>query len=347
MALYLVTGVAGFIAARVAEMLLAQGHRVVGIDNLNDYYDVRVKDHRLARLLGEVGSPLGRDSSHSRFSGRGRLASVDGHFIFEEVDVENFASVEKLFKEFRFDAVLNLAARAGVAASLTNPRVYLATNTQGALNLLECMRQSGVRKIVLASTSSLYAGCPLPFTEDQPVNTPLSPYAASKKAAELMAYSYHRMHGLDVSVVRYFTVFGPAGRPDMCIFRFIQCVANGQPIQLFGDGNQSRDFTFVDDIARGTILAAKPLGYEIINLGGGRVPLSLKDMIAQIEATLGKKAIIQEQPPMAADIKSTRADIAKAGRLLSWQPETSFEDGLAATIGWHRENQSWLSEVKL
>jgi len=253
--------------------------------------------------------------------------------------------VEKLFKEFRFDAVLNLAARAGVAASLTNPRVYLATNTQGALNLLECMRQSGVRKIVLASTSSLYAGCPLPFTEDQPVNTPLSPYAASKKAAELMAYSYHRMHGLDVSVVRYFTVFGPAGRPDMCIFRFIQCVANGQPIQLFGDGNQSRDFTFVDDIARGTILAAKPLGYEIINLGGGRAPLSLLEMIARIEATLGKKAIIQEQPPMAADIKSTRADIAKAARVLGWEPEVDFEQGLNATITWHQLNNSWLKAL--
>jgi len=345
MALYLVTGVAGFIAARVAEMLLAQGHRVVGIDNLNDYYDVRVKDHRLARLLGDKNGALGHDPRTSQFAGRGRMASSDGRFIFEPVDVENFAGLEKLFKEFHFDAVLNLAARAGVAASLTNPHVYLATNTQGALNLLECMRQNEVRKIVLASTSSLYAGCSLPFTEDQPVNTPLSPYAASKKAAELMAYSYHRMHGIDVSVVRYFTVFGPAGRPDMSIFRFIQGIANGQTIQLFGDGNQSRDFTFVDDIARGTILAAKPLGYEIINLGGGRVPLSLKEMIEQIEMTLGKKAIIQVQPPMAADIKATRADITKAARILGWQPEVVFNDGLGATIAWHRENQSWLATL--
>jgi len=345
MAQYLVTGVAGFIAARVAEMLLAQGHQVVGLDNLNDYYDVRVKDYRLAHLLGGTSGALGQDPRTSRFAGRGRAASRDGRFIFEPVDVENFASLEMLFKEFRFDAVFNLAARAGVAASLTNPHVYLATNTQGALNLLECMRQNEVRKIVLASTSSLYAGCSLPFTEDQPVNTPLSPYAASKKAAELMAYSYHRMHGIDVSVVRYFTVFGPAGRPDMSIFRFIQGIANGQPIHLFGDGHQSRDFTFVDDVARGTILAAKSLGYEIINLGGGRVPLSLKEMIEQIEISLDKKAIIQVQPPMAADIKATRADITKAARVLSWQPEIDFETGLQTTIAWHQENNEWLNKL--
>jgi UDP-glucuronate 4-epimerase len=345
MARYLVTGVAGFIAARVAELLLAQGHTVVGIDNLNDYYDVRVKDHRLARLLGESGRPPGRNPRHSQYNGRGRMAAGGGHFIFEEIDVENLAGLEKLFKEFEFDAVFNLAARAGVAASLDNPHLYLATNTQGALNLLECLRRHGVRKIVLASTSSLYAGCPLPFTEDQPVNTPLSPYAATKKAAELLAYSYHRMHNLDVTVARYFTVFGPAGRPDMSIFRFIQAIANDQPIQLYGDGAQSRDFTFVDDVARGTILGVRPLGYEIINFGGGRAPTNLLEVIALIETALGKKAIVQELPPMAADIKSTRADVTKAARLLGWRPEVAFEDGLAATIAWHQENHGWLNKL--
>ncbi len=343
MARYLVTGVAGFIAARVAEMLLAEGHTVVGIDNLNDYYDVRIKDYRLARLLGEKVGSFGDNPRHSRFAGRGRLAANDGHFIFEAIDVESLAGLEKLFREFSFDAVFNLAARAGVGASLANPHVYLATNTLGALNLLECMRLHGVRKIVLASTSSLYAGCPLPFTEDQPVNTPLSPYAATKKAAELLAYSYHRMHGLDVTVVRYFTVFGPAGRPDMSIFRFIQAVASGRPIQLYGDGTQSRDFTFVDDVARGTILAARLLGYEIINLGGGRAPLSLLEVISIIEAALGKKARLLEQPPIAADIMTTRADIAKAARVLGWQPAVAFENGLAATMEWHQENENLLN----
>jgi len=345
MALYLVTGVAGFIASRVAEMLLAQGHSVVGVDNLNDYYDVRLKDYRLSRLMGEVNWQAGAAANRSQFGGRGRRAAGAGRFIFEAVDVEDRDGLEKLFKEFRFDAVFNLAARAGVAYSLENPHIYLSTNTQGVLNLLECQRRHGVKKIVLASTSSLYAGCPLPFSEDQPVNTPLSPYAATKKAAELLAHSYHKMHGLDVTVVRYFTVFGPAGRPDMSIFRFIEAIAHSRPIQLLGDGTQSRDFTFVDDIARGTILAAKPVGYEIVNLGGGRSPTTIAGLISHIEQALGKKTTIQGHPPMAADIKATRADITKAGALLGWEPAITFEDGLAATIAWHRENESWLRAV--
>jgi UDP-glucuronate 4-epimerase len=346
MALYLVTGVAGFIAARVAELLLAEGHGVVGVDNLNDYYDVRLKDHRLGRLLGNPAGSSAGTARRSAYAGRGRQTGAGGRFIFEAVDVEDLAALARLFGEFRFDAVFNLAARAGVAYSVENPHIYLTTNAHGTLNILECQRRAGVKKIVLASTSSLYAGCPLPFCEDQPVNTPLSPYAASKKAAELFAYSYHKLHGLDVTVVRYFTVYGPAGRPDMSIFRFIQRIAEGRPIELFGDGTQSRDFTFVDDIARGTILAARPLGYEIINLGGGRAPTALTDVIARIEEAVGKKALVRGHPPIAADIKSTRADIAKAEKLLGWQPEIAFEDGLAATVAWHRENRDWLARVQ-
>jgi nucleoside-diphosphate-sugar epimerase len=345
MALYLVTGVAGFIAARVAELLLAQGHAVVGIDNLNDYYDVRLKDCRLANLMGDEAWRPGADARRSQFGGPGRRSAGGGRFVFEAVDVENHAALEKLFQEFRFDAVFNLAARAGVAYSVANPHVYLTTNTHGTVNLLECQRKFGVKKMVLASTSSLYAGCAMPFAEDLPVNAPLSPYAASKKAAELFAHSYHKLHGLDVSIVRYFTVFGPAGRPDMSIFRFIQWIAQDRPLQLFGDGTQSRDFTFVDDIALGTILAAKPTGYEIFNLGGGRSPTTLAEMIAKIETALGKKAVIQGHPPIAADIKETRADIAKAARMLGWQPHISFDDGLAATIAWHQKNSAWLKSV--
>jgi nucleoside-diphosphate-sugar epimerase len=345
MALYLITGVAGFIASRVADMLLAQGHAVVGVDNLNDYYDVRLKDSRLARLMGETAWQPGADARRSQFGGRGRRAAGDGRFIFEAIDIEDRAELEKLFHEFRFDAVFNLAARAGVAYSVENPHVYLTTNTHGTLNLLECQRKFGVKKMVLASTSSLYAGSPMPFSEEQPVNAPLSPYAASKKAAELFAHSYHKLHGLDITVVRFFTVFGPAGRPDMSIFRFIQWIESGRPLQLFGDGTQSRDFTFVDDVARGTILAARPLGYEIINLGGGRSPTTLTDVIARIEKALGRNAVIEGHPPVAADIKATRADIAKAGKLLGWQPEISFDDGLAATIAWHHQNSGWLKSV--
>lgn len=347
MALYLVTGVAGFIASRVAEMLLAQGHSVVGIDNLNDYYDVRLKDYRLSRLMGEGSWQPGVDARRSQFGGRGRRAADTGRFIFEGVDIEDRTALEQLFHEFHFDAVFNLGARAGVGYSVENPHVYLTTNAHGTLNLLECQRKTGVKKMVLASTSSLYAGSPMPFTEDQPVNTPLSPYAASKKAAELLAHSHHKIHGLDITVARYFTVFGPAGRPDMSLFRFIQWIKNDQPLQLFGDGKQSRDFTFVDDIARGTILAAKPVGYEIINFGGGRSPTTLSEVIGKIENAVGKRARVQGLAPLSADIKTTRADIAKASRLLGWQPEISFDNGLAATLAWHQENQSWLTSILL
>lgn len=342
--IYLVTGAAGFIAAEVCAQLLAAGHTVVGVDNLNAYYDVRLKDWRLARLLGEEGFVLGDDPRRSRYAGAARAA---GRFHFRPLDTENLAEIEALFAEFPFDAVFNLAARAGVRYSLENPHVYLSTNAHGSLNVMEAMRRRGVKKQVLASTSSLYAGCPMPFTEDQPVNTPLSPYAATKKAAELMAYTYHRLFGLDTTVVRYFTVYGPAGRPDMAPFRFIQWIAEGQPLQLFGDGSQARDFTYVDDIARGTILAAKPLGYEIVNLGGGKNPVRLQTLIQFIEQALGRRAVIAGQPFHVADVKETWADIAKAERLLGWKPEIGVEEGFRRTVEWHVANRDWLRAIAL
>lgn len=366
MATYLVTGVAGFIASKVAEMLLADGHTVVGVDNLNDYYDVRLKDYRLSKLLGAVGGALrpdgfglGSDPKKSVYAGAsgrkapptGSSSSVSGlthgNFTFHALDIEDLPALERVFERSDFAAVFNLAARAGVRYSMENPYVYLSTNTLGTLNILECMRKYGVKKQVLASTSSLYAGCPMPFTEDLPVNTPLSPYAATKKAAELMAYSYHKLYGLDTTVVRYFTVFGPAGRPDMSVFRFIKWIDEEQPLELFGDGSQSRDFTYVDDIARGTILAAKPLGYEIVNLGGGRNPISLQTVIAFIEKALGKKAVIAGKPFHIADIKETWADISKAERLLGWKPAVSPEEGFQRSVDWYLANRSWLSGIQL
>lgn len=344
MATYLVTGAAGFIASKVSEFLLADGHTVVGVDNLNDYYDVRLKDYRLAGLLGQNEWWSRADAAKSQFHDSARSAA---RFHFHPVDIENLPALDALFSEFRFDAVFNLAARAGVRYSMENPYVYLSTNTLATLNVLECQRKHGVKKQVLASTSSLYAGCAMPFTEDLPVNTPLSPYAATKKGAELMAYSYHKLYGLDTTVVRYFTVFGPAGRPDMSVFRFIKWIDEGKPLELFGDGTQSRDFTYVDDIARGTILAAKPLGYEIINLGGGRNPISLQTVIAFIEKALGKKAAIAGKPFHVADIKETWADITKAGRLLGWTPRVSPEEGFQRTVDWYLENRAWLRDIRL
>lgn len=345
MATYLVTGAAGFIASKVCELLLAHGHTVVGVDNLNDYYDVRLKDYRLGLILSDDSWKGRGDVAHSAFAdSEGRQ---HGAFTFRPLNIENLPSIEQLFMEFHFDAIFNLAARAGVRASMENPYVFLSTNTEGTLNLLECQRRYGVKKQVLASTSSLYAGCTMPFSETLSVNEPLSPYAASKKAAELMAHSYHKLYGLDISVVRFFTVFGPAGRPDMSIFRFIKWIDEGATIQLFGDGTQSRDFTYIDDIARGTIMAAKPVGYEIINLGGGRNPISLKTVITFIEKALGKKAKIEGMPFHVADIKETWADIAKAERLLGWQPRVRTDEGFQRTVDWHMANREWLASIQL
>ncbi len=324
MAKILLTGAAGFIGWKTGELLLEDGHEVVGVDNMNDYYDTRLKEWRLNQLKKYP------------------------NFKFYEVDIENLGALDVVFQDNEFDRVINLAARAGVRYSLINPFVYLSTNAEGTLNLLELMRKYGIKKFVLASTSSLYAGQPMPFKEDLPVNTPISPYAASKKAAEVMSYTYHYLYGIDVTVVRYFTVYGPAGRPDMSIFRFIKWIDEGTPIELFGDGSQSRDFTYVDDIAKGTIKAAfKDVGYEIINLGGGKNPISLNEIISKIEKYLGKKAKIDYKPFHKADLKETWADITKAERILGWKPEIDIDEGLKRTIDWYIENKEWLKDVKL
>ena len=323
MATYLVTGAAGFIASKVCELLLAEKHTVVGVDNMNDYYDVHLKHWRLAQLQ----------------AGRG--------FVFYPLDIENMTALDKIFDLHQFDAVFNLAARAGVRASLKQPELYERTNVLGERNVLECQRVHGVKKQVLASSSSLYAGQPMPFTEDQPVNQPQSPYAETKLKAEKLAHTYHVEHGLDVSVLRYFTVIGPGGRPDMAPFRFIKWIDERRPITLYGDGTQARDFTYIDDIARGTILAVKPLGYEIINLGGGRNPMSLLAMIAQIEKALDRKARIVHRPASAADMKETWADITKAKRLLGWVPTVTAEEGFWRIVDWHIEHRDLVKSIKV
>jgi len=299
-----ITGVAGFIASKTAELLLQQGEQVIGIDNMNDYYDVRLKEYRIAQL-----------QQHNNFT-------------FYRGNIEQLEHLKPIFEQHKIRAVYNLAARAGVRYSMENPWVYHHTNAGGTLNLLELMKDYSVKKFILASTSSLYAGLPMPFKEDLAVNTPISPYAATKKAAEVMAYTYHRQYNIDVSIMRYFTVFGPGGRPDMAPYRFVKWVLEGTPITLYGDGTQSRDFTYIDDIARGTILAEKPLGYEIINLGGGKEPVSINQFIQWIEQLTGKKARINHQPVHSADMASTRANIQKAQTLLGWQPQTSTYEGL-------------------
>jgi UDP-glucuronate 4-epimerase len=319
----LVTGAAGFIGQKTAEFLLQDNKQVIGIDNLNDYYDVKLKHYRLNEL------------------------KKYNNFKFHEIDIENLDALDAVFKENKIIAVINLAARAGVRYSMDNPHVYMSTNAAGTLNILELMRKYGIRKFILASTSSLYAGQPMPFVEELPVNTPISPYAASKKAAEVMAYSYHYLFGIDVSIVRYFTVYGPAGRPDMSIFRFIKWIDEGTAIELFGDGTQSRDFTYVDDIAIGTIKAMAEVGYEIINLGGGKNPITMNYVINKIEQYLDKKAVISYKPAHKADIKETWADISKAHRLLGWKPVVGFDEGLKRSVDWYNKNRDWLKDIRL
>lgn len=322
MATYLVTGIAGFIGAQVGKKLLDAGERVIGVDNLNDYYSPLLKKHRLESL------------------------KKSERFEFIQLDIENFDELALVFENYSFEAVLNLAARAGVRQSLIDPFVYERTNSLGTLNLLELCRRKGVKKFVLASTSSLYAGQPLPFSEDLPVNTPISPYAASKKAAEMHAYSYHYLYGIDVTVVRYFTVYGPAGRPDMSAYRFVHQIMHDEPIIVYGDGTQSRDFTFVEDIAEGTVRALKPLGFEVINLGSDD-PHELKEMISLIEDFLGKKAVVQYKPFHKADIKATWADISKARRLLQWEPKVSLQEGIRSLVHWFQEHPELIRQVPL
>lgn len=307
----LLTGAAGFIGAKTAQMLLGQGVEVIGIDNMNDYYDISLKQYRLSQM-------------------------TDAKFKFLKIDIEDQSGLNQLFQKHQFDVVFNLAARAGVRYSMENPEVYMSTNAMGTLNLLECMRKYQTPKFVLASTSSLYAGQEMPFKEELPVNTPISPYAATKKAAEVLAYSYHYLYGIDVSVVRYFTVYGPAGRPDMSPYIFADKILKGEEIPVFGNGSQSRDFTFVDDIAKGTILAAKKLGYEIINLGGGNNPYTLLEMISLMEKLSGKKARIKLGEKIKADMDVTWADISKAKKLLGWGPKIDFEEGIRRLMDWHR-----------
>lgn len=322
MSTILVTGVAGFIASRVAQRLLSEGETVIGVDNINDYYDKKLKHYRL-NLLKQFPS-----------------------FSFYRTDIEDISQLSDVFLKHKIDSIINLAARAGVRYSIKNPHIYLTTNAHGTLNLLELMREHDIQKMVLASSSSLYAGQQMPFTEDLPVNTPISPYAVTKKAAEVLAYSYHYLFGFDISVLRYFTVYGPAGRPDMSYFRFIKWIDEGEELILYGDGGQKRDFTYVDDIVDGTIRALRPLGYEVINLGDNH-PHNMLEMISMIERGLGKTARIKNMPLHKADAEATWADITKARKLLGWEPQISLEDGIGKTIQWFRENRDLVRRIEI
>jgi UDP-glucuronate 4-epimerase len=322
MANYLVSGAAGFIGSKVCDVLLSDGHSVLGVDNLNDAYDIRLKQWRLAQLQDQAG------------------------FSYAQRDIRDLPALEDLHAEYGpFEGIINLAARAGVRASTEDPWIFFSTNVTGTLNLLEIARRHSIPKFVLASTSSIYgADAPLPTPETADSSHPLQPYAASKKAAEVLCHSYHYLYGLDVTVFRYFTVYGPAGRPDMVMFRFLQWIAEGRQVKLNGDGEQTRGFTYLDDIARGTVLGLKPLGFEIINLGGHEV-ISMNDMILMLEEYLGRKAQIKHFPAHPADMLANQADVEKAGQLLGWEPAVSLREGIRRMVDWYMQERTWASQV--
>ena len=317
----LVTGCAGFIGSKVASLLLNDDITVWGVDGLAESPTSALREWRLTRLL-----------RHPCFS-------------FQRVDITDMRSLKSLFLDaHRSDpvsAVFNMAALAGVRGSVEAPHQYYQVNVLGTLNLMELCREFGVHKFILASTSSVYGEVvDGPVSENSPTDRPLSPYAASKKAAETLSYSYHHLHGMDAVALRYFTVYGPAGRPDMSVLRFIRRVVEGEPITVYGDGTQRRDFTYVDDIARGTVAALLTSGFRTINLGYGN-PVALNDVIRIIEEATGQSAIIQHHERHQADPMVTWADTGLAQDLLGWSPSIGVEDGIRRTVDWYMENRDW------
>lgn len=320
----LVTGAAGFIGAEICRKLAGEGYRVIGLDNLNSLYDTRLKNHRL-NLLQDLPE-----------------------FRFIKGDITDEDALESIFNNNQLDAVINIAGVPGVRLSVENPWLFVSSNTVGTLNLLDCCRRHEVKKFLQASTSSVYGdNAPYPTPESADTTHPLQPYAVSKLASEQMCYAYHSLHGIDATVLRFFTVFGPCGRPDMAIFRFIKWIDEGQPVLVNGDGTQTRGFTYVGDIANGTLAALRhSFGYEIFNLGGHE-SISINDLIIKIENLVGKKASIRYQPMMKADMTANLADITKARSRLNWHPEVSLDEGLKRTVDWYINERFWVSDIRI
>jgi UDP-glucuronate 4-epimerase len=313
----LVTGVAGFIGMHCAKRLLARGDGVLGIDNLSAYYSVELKQARLAELSGSAG------------------------FRFERADLVDPAALDALFASFRPQAVLHLAAQAGVRHSLENPASYVQSNLVGFANLLEACRQTAPRHLVYASSSSVYGANPkLPWSESDNVDHPVSLYAATKKSNELMAHSYSHLFGLACTGLRYFTVYGPWGRPDMSPMLFAKAIMEGKPIRVFNHGDMQRDFTYIDDIVEGTLrVLDKPATgsppYALYNIGN-HVPVALPEYIAALERALGKKAITELAPMQPGDVKATYADTSALAAAVGFAPATPLDEGLAQFAEWFR-----------
>lgn len=312
MATILLTGSAGFIGYWTAEALLKKGHTVIGVDNFNSYYDVTLKRARQKRLEGRVK--------------------------IHEFDIADGKAVSKMFDEYKIDQVCHLAAQAGVRYSIENPLVYESANNLGTLNLLEACRHHGVKSFVFASSSSVYGGnTKIPFSETDNVDKPISLYAATKKYNELQAHTYHHLFGINCTGLRFFTVYGPWGRPDMALFKFTKAILKGEPIEVYNHGKMKRDFTFVWDIADGVVAALeKNYPYEVFNLGNSNT-VELSYFIECVEKELGKKAEKKMLPMQAGDVPETFADIAKARKMLGFSPKVKIEQGIHEFLKWYRE----------
>jgi len=314
---FLVTGGAGFIGSHVCEQLLRDGHRVWAFDDLNNFYDPQIKRRSLAEL-----------------------AALNLPFSFVQGDLCDAGAVNALFAASKFDQVIHLAARAGVRPSLEQPALYQRVNVEGTVNILEAARKTGCKKITIASSSSVYGvNAKVPFSESDPIFSAVSPYAASKLACEALGHVYHHIYGLDVAMLRFFTVYGPRQRPDLAIHKFTRLIDAGQPIPVFGDGSTARDHTFIADILDGILACTKKeFGFEIFNLGESQT-IRLDKLIALIEDALRKKAVIDRQPLQPGDVPITYADISKAQRLLGYRPQVKAEKGIPLFVEWFRKHR--------
>ncbi len=314
---FLVTGGAGFIGSHVCERLLNTGHAVWALDDLNPFYDISLKQRNI-REIQKLAKP----------------------FTFVQGDITDAQTVGELFETVKFDQVIHLAARAGVRPSLAEPALYQRVNVEGTVNILEACRRNGVKKITIASSSSVYGvNSKIPFSESDPIFAAISPYAASKLACEALGHVYHHVYKMDVAMLRFFTVYGPRQRPDLAIHKFAQLISAGKPIPVFGDGSTKRDYTFIDDILEGIIgCTRRELGFEIFNLGESQT-IELSYLISLLEQALGKKAVIDRQPPQAGDVPITFADVSKAQRLLGYKPRVKIEEGIPKFVQWFKSQQ--------
>lgn len=340
----LVTGVAGFIGAKLAYVLAERGDNVIGIDNINNYYDVRLKYARLR----ECGFNIENDNYAF---GTQYISNKFHNLNFIRLDIaQNRKELEKLFQKEKFDKVVNLAAQAGVRYSITNPYAYLESNLIGFLNILECCRHNNIKHLVYASSSSVYGmNEKVPFSEEDKVDTPISLYAASKKSNELMAHAYSKLYNLSTTGLRYFTVYGPYGRPDMAPMIFAKAITEGKPINIFNNGNLSRDFTYIDDIVEGTKLVidkapvakecSNAIPYKVYNIGCSS-PVKLMDFISTLEKELGKKALKTYLPMQDGDVYQTYADTNKLEREVGYKPTINLTTGIKNFIEWYKLENS-------